>query len=286
MSHRRSAAALACGAALIAGSCLGCGPSEEEHKAKLNEVLSLKAQLDSEQAQSKKTKADLDLASERVEQLKKQLAAAGVDVTNLGSSAEQQARALEDYRRRIDQIEQIRKRFNLLRDKLESVTKLGALVTTRGNRMVIVLPGDTLFELNRETLKREGQAILLKVADVIKNDAGLSARSFQIAGHTDGSPLKATQFKDNLGLSVMRAREVLALLVLPADKGGGGLSAQKWSAAGHGDADPVAPNDTPEHKQSNRRCEIVVLPAADEVIDLKALAAPAPPQPARPQDGP
>jgi chemotaxis protein MotB len=69
----------------------------------------------------------------------------------------------------------------------------------------------------------------------------------------------------------MRAREVLVYLVSPADKGGGGLSPSRWSAAGYGETDPVKGNDSPEGKQSNRRCELVVVPNVEEMLDLKSL---------------
>ena len=72
----------------------------------------------------------------------------------------------------------------------------------------------------------------------------------------------------------MRAREVLMFLLQPTDKGGGGLNPTKWSAAGYGDTDPVKPNDTPENKQANRRCELVVVPNMEEMLDLKSLTQP------------
>lgn len=272
MFHRRPLVALVVGAAILVTGGLGCGPSEEEYRAKLSEIESLKGQLASEQAAHKKAKGELDEAAARIEQLKKQLAAAGVDISNLNANLEQQARALEDYRKRAEQLDQIKKRFDLLRQKLQALTKLGLNVTIRNNRMVIQLPGDVLFDSSRETLKKEGLEILLKVAEVIRNDPGLSARTFQVAGHTDSAPLLGGRFKDNWGLSVMRAREVLAFLIKPSDEGGGGLNSTKWSASGYGDTDPVKPNDTPENKQANRRCELVVVPNVEEVLDLKSLA--------------
>lgn len=256
-------------AAVVAAA--GCGHSEDEWQAKLREIVTLKDQLAAEQALHRKAKAEIEEAEAKIEELKRQLKAAGVDISNLNANLEQQARALEDYKRRAEQLEQIRKRFELLRDRLQSLTKLGLAVTVRNNRMVIQLPGDVLFDSGRETLKKEGVEILGQVAEVIRNDTGLSMRSFQVAGHTDDAPLTRGRFKDNWGLSVMRAREVLAFLVKPIDKGGGGLNPARWSAAGYGSTDPVKPNDTPEGKQANRRCELVVLPNVEEMLDLKAL---------------
>jgi chemotaxis protein MotB len=101
-----------------------------------------------------------------------------VNISNLSANVEQQARALEDYKQRADQLDQIKKRFELLRDKLQSLTKLGLSVTVRNNRMVIQLPGDVLFDSGKETLKKDGEDILRKVANVIRGDKGWrSARS-------------------------------------------------------------------------------------------------------------
>ena len=251
-------------------SLVGCGYSEEEMQAKIREIESLKTQLSAEQAQNKKAKTELDEAAAKIEQLKTQLKAAGVDISNLNANLEQQARALEDFKRRAEQLEAIKKRFEALRDKLAALTKLGLNVTVRNTRMVIQLPGDVLFDPGRETLKKEGQEILAKVAEVIRNDPGLMSRSFQVAGHTDSDALKGGRFKDNWGLSAMRAREVLVFLVDTQEKGGG-LSPNRWSAVGYGDTDPVRANDSPENKQANRRCELVVLPNVEEMLDLKTL---------------
>ena len=50
-----------------------------------------------------------------------------------------------------------------------------------------------------------------------------------------------------------------------------GLPRTRWSAAGFGDTDPVADNDTPDGRQQNRRCEIIVVPNAEEMLDLRSL---------------
>jgi len=270
---RRRTSWLLVGAALFAFSgATGCGYSEEEMQAKNREIEALKAQLAEEQSASKKAKGELDDAKTQIEQLRQQLKAAGVDISKLNANLEEQAKALEEFRRRAEQLEAIKKRFELLREKLQALTKLGLNVTVRNNRMVIQLPGDVLFDPGKETLKKEGTDILLKVAEVVRNDAGLNQRSFQVAGHTDADKLSGGRFKDNWGLSVMRAREVLAFLIESPDKGGGGLNRERWSASGYGDTDPVKPNDTPENKQANRRCELVVLPNVEEMLDLKTLA--------------
>ena len=271
-SVARSGWRLVAGALLALVMLSGCGYSEEEMRARLREIENLQQQLSAEQAQSQQAKRELDEAQARIEQLKQQLKDAGLDIATLSKDIEEKARALEEYKKRAAQFEQIRKRFEALRAKLEGLTEYGLKVTVRKNRLVIQLPGDVLFDTGRETLRKEGEDILLEVAAVIRKDAALNKRHFQVAGHTDSRPMRwGGTFKDNWGLSVMRAREVLAYLVKPVEDGGGGLAPNHWSAAGYGATDPVEPNDTPEHMQANRRCELIVVPDVEEMLDLKSL---------------
>jgi chemotaxis protein MotB len=250
---------------------LGCGYTEEEMRAKQREIDNLRNQLSAEQAQSQKAQKEIDDARARIEQLKAQLKAAGVDMATLSKNMEEQARALEEYKKRAAELEKIKRRFELLRAKLQGLTKFGLNVTVRNNRLVIQLPGDVLFDTGRVSLRKKGEEILVQVASVIRGDSDLSKRQFQVAGHTDNEPLRAGIFKDNWGLSVMRAREVLAFLIKPTADSGGGLSAGNWSASGYGSLDPVAPNDTAEGRQKNRRCELIVVPNVEEMLDLKTL---------------
>jgi chemotaxis protein MotB len=249
---------------------IGCAHSEDEWQAQLRTIGDLKTKLDAEQAQAKKARADLDESTTKIEQLKQQLRAAGVDVANLDQNLEAQARATEEQRLRGERLEAARRRFALLRSRLGPLAKQGVAVTVRNNRLTVELPGDTLFEAGREALKRDGRQVILAVAEAIRSEPGLAARTYQVVDHVDpaAAPGRA---KDAFGLSVLRAREVVSLLVQPSGKGGGGLDARRWSAAGYGDADPLKANDTPEARQANRRCEIVLQPAPEEVLDLRSL---------------
>jgi chemotaxis protein MotB len=259
----------------VALAALACGHSEEEWQGKLKENQELTNQLNAEKAAHKKSDDDLASAQGQVDALKGQLKKLGLDLSNLNADYAEQKDALEKLRKDKEQLEQIRKRFEALKQKLDSLTKLGLSVTVRKNRMTIQLPGDVLFDSGRVDLKKEGKEILLKVAEVIRNDKDLNSRSFQVAGHTDNTPLVGGVFRDNWGLSAMRAREVLTFLVAPtsekAGAGGGGLPPDHWSAAGYGDTDPVAANDKPADKQKNRRVELVVVPNVEEMLDLKSL---------------
>ncbi len=51
----------------------------------------------------------------------------------------------------------------------------------------------------------------------------------------------------------------------------GGLPVEHWSAAGFGDTDPVANNASKDGQQKNRRCDLIVVPSVEEMLDLKTL---------------
>jgi chemotaxis protein MotB len=237
----------------------GCGYSEDQWQAQLAKYNQLKADDD----------AKLRDAQSKVDDLTRQLKDLGVEVTSTKASLADRQKALEEYQARAHQLELIKERFEKLKSKLDELTKLGLAVNVRHNRMVISLPGDVLFDSGRETLKKDGQAILMKVAGVIKADPQLLSRDYQVAGHTDNKPLQRGPFKDNWGLSLMRAREVLVFLVDPSK--GGQLPVAHWSATGFAETDPIASNDTDDGRQKNRRCELIVSPSVEEMLDLKAI---------------
>jgi hypothetical protein len=185
--------ALLAALAVVGATVLGCGHSEEEMQAKQREIASLKSQLDAEQDQHKKAQAELDDAKKRVDDLKEQLRKAGVDISNLNANLEEQARALEDYKRRAEQLDQIKKRFELLRSKLQALTKLGLNVTVRNNRMVIQLPGDVLFDSGKRDPQegRRGHPAQGGRGHSRRHDAGFRAFLPGRRPHRQRSPSRA-----------------------------------------------------------------------------------------------
>jgi chemotaxis protein MotB len=245
--------------AALAVFAIGCGYSEDQWQAQLAKYNQLKSDDD----------AKIHAEQAKIDDLTRQLKDLGVEVSTTKADLAQRQKALEEYQARAHQLELIKERFEKLKSKLDELTKLGLAVNVRHNRMVISLPGDVLFDSGRETLKKDGQAILLKVAGVINADPQLLSRDYQVAGHTDNKPLQRGPFKDNWGLSLMRAREVLVFLVDP--KKGGALPIDHWSATGFADTDPISSNDTDDGRQKNRRCELIVSPSVEEMLDLKAI---------------
>jgi len=256
----------------LSATAAGCGHSEDEWQAQLSKYQNLQS---TAAAREDALKRELAEARQAVANLEAQLRAMGVDVKQLeteksrmAATLQERERALAEYKARAQRLEAIRARYELLRKKLDELTKFGLAVNIRKNRMVISLPGDVLFDTGKDTLRKDGEDILKKVAAIIKADKSLLDRDYQVAGHTDAQPLSRPPFHDNWGLSLMRARSVLLFLVGK----NGNLPRLHWSAAGFADTDPVAPNTTRDGQQKNRRCELIVVPDVDEMLDLRDIA--------------
>jgi chemotaxis protein MotB len=258
---------------------IGCGHGEDEWQAQLDKYNKLAAKYQATEDELAKEKA-------RAEKLTKELEALGFQLSATDAEKDKLKDALEEYKQRAAALERIKARFELLRKKLEELTKLGLKIQIRNNRMVVSLPGDVLFASGRAELEDKGKDILGKVANVIRGDADLSRRTYQVAGHTDNDKIQSAyalkEFKDNWGLSLMRARTVLLYLVAPTDdpkKPGGGLDPGLWSASGYGETDPVAGNDDAAGREKNRRVELIMMPNVEEMLDLKSLVNEPDPEP-------
>ncbi len=261
------------------GLLAGCGYSEDEWQAQLAKYEKLNAAYGAEKAEHAKARQELEELQARIGELTKQLEdmgfklqETGTEKQKLGARLEELNKALDEYKARAAALERIKARFEELRSKLNKLTDMGLKVSIRNNRMVISLPGDVLFASGQDKLKPEGVRVLGQVAEVIRNDPSLRARYFQVAGHTDSKPLKGGPFKDNWGLSAMRAREVLVYLTAPADDkdGGGGLDPARLHAAGYGSTDPAVTGTDDASLQANRRVELVLMPDVEEMLDLRS----------------
>jgi chemotaxis protein MotB len=287
-SRKISSFALVMALGFAGNALVGCGHSEDEWQAELAKEKKLQADLDAERAAHGKTQAELKKVQGEVDQLKKDLAAYEDLKKQFGSEKDKASKlekALAEAEARAKALEAAKKRLEALKKKLDELKKFNLKVAVRHNQIVIEMPGDVLFAPGSELLSAEGKTVLMKVADVIRGDADLVKRSYQVIGHTDNAPYGGA-FKDNVGLSVMRAREVYEFLTrdpAAADKGpkkpaakkdepaGGGLPKERWSAAGYGDLDPIAgskENQSAEEKKRNRRVEIAILPDASELMKL------------------
>ena len=110
-----------------------------------------------------------------------------------------------------------------------------------------VLTGVT-FETNKALLRSDSENKLDIVVEFMRHKK--SAR-VEISGHTDN----VGNARSNKVLSAKRAEACRSYLVSK------GIDGSRITSVGHGAERPVAPNDTPENREKNRRIEVVELPA-------------------------
>ncbi len=264
ISHRRYSYLLGLTLSLVP-LLVACGHSEQEWKAQLDKYNELGRRTQGQQA-------ELDHVNAEVTRLTADLARQGLDLKTEQTRTGDLQKLLDAAKEQAALLERVKARFEALREKLKELTNIGLEVTIRHNKMVISLPGDVVFAAGSDKLTKPGERALSKVRKVLLSDPGLAERYYQVAGHTDNQQLVRTveEFKDNWGLSLMRAREVL--LFLTKTEAGSGLQVKHWSAAGYAETDPVAANATVEARRRNRRVELVVQPDVEEMLDLKSLA--------------
>lgn len=264
------------GAAMVAIALGGCGHTDEEMAAKQREIDKLSADLKAAKAQIADDQAKYTEAQNSIEKMKEQLKQAGLGLDKSKEETARLAQALAEYKQRADQLAVIEARFRELRSKLDKLNQFGVKVVPRNNRLVVQLPGDILFDSGKDDLKPQGKEVLSQVAEVIRGDKDLNNRYFLVAGHTDNVKYPpGGYFKDNWGLSVMRARQVVVFLTAEpkagAKTGGGGLNPRRLAATGYAEFDPIAgtvEQQSDEDKKKNRRVELVVQPNVEEMLNL------------------
>jgi len=107
------------------------------------------------------------------------------------------------------------------------------------------------FEYNSADIKEESFGLIDEIAAVLKDNARIT--KVDVEGHTDSSG----SARYNRKLSLKRAKSVVAYLV---DKG---IDAGRLEAKGYGAEKPIAPNDTDEGKDANRRVEFNIVEQGD-----------------------
>jgi outer membrane protein OmpA-like peptidoglycan-associated protein len=103
------------------------------------------------------------------------------------------------------------------------------------------------FDTNSDRIRPESTPTLKEIGKMLQDHPDLR---ISIEGHTDSDGDDA----HNQDLSERRAASVKAFLVEAYE-----IDASRLESAGFGETAPVAPNDTPEGKQQNRRVDLVKL---------------------------
>jgi OOP family OmpA-OmpF porin len=103
------------------------------------------------------------------------------------------------------------------------------------------------FEASKAIIKEESFSLLHDIADVIKKNPQVKKISIEGHASAEGNPAKNKKLSDD------RAKSVMTHLVKKE-----GIDAARLTAKGWGSEKPIAPNDTLEGREKNRRVEFLV----------------------------
>jgi len=236
---------------VIASGCVSNGTFKKMEAGKNEEIATLqqnKAALEDQKKTLEQQKAALEQDNATLKQ----------QVTSLeqkNTAMQEQVGALEQEKASLVAASQQRQQqYDALVQGLSQEVEKGQLqVKQYKNMLAVDLAEQIFFDSGKATLKKEGKEVLKKVGAALK---GYENKIIRVVGHTDNVPvaksLQAT-FPTNWDLSVARAANVVRYLQEV------GVPPERMVASGRAEYDPVAPNDTPEGRQKNRRIEIMLI---------------------------
>jgi chemotaxis protein MotB len=222
------------------------------------------AELDARQKELAACKSDLEACTSARNDSDAKLAAATQELSGYRQTAEANQRRLEEMQR---QEAQMRERLSKeLTDRNVEIEQLKGQLSVRMLDKIVFRSGSAV-------ILPTGMEVLDKLAEAVKGNDD----TIRIEGHTDDTPISAAlkaKYPTNWELSAARAASVANYFETKHQ-----IDPKRLEAVGFSMYRPVAPNDTPENKQRNRRVEIVLKPAAEPEA-AAAPAAPAEPAPA------
>ena len=241
----------AAAAALALGGCVTQGTYEELQAEKNQEIAALR----SEQATLEQQVRVLQEQRAALEQEKGSLERAKEALDGQQAELLKQVNMLEGQKAKLmSASRQSQEQYDALVANLSDQVQKGQLQVRRYKDMLTVDVAEQLFfDSGRATLKESGKAVLKEVADAMK---AYEDKAIRVVGHTDNVPIsKAAQkvFPSNWELSAARATTVVRFLQEA------GIAPERLIATGRAEYAPVAPNESPEGRQKNRRIEITLV---------------------------
>lgn len=129
----------------------------------------------------------------------------------------------------------------------EQLAGSGVDVQRQGDNIILNMPSDVTFAVDRSDIEARFYPTLDKVADTLVQ---YPQTTIDVIGHADSTGDAAY----NQALSERRASSVASYLVSR------GVLRDRLYVAGRGETQPIASNDTVEGRAKNRRVEVVLRP--------------------------
>jgi len=229
---------------LITSGCVSSGKFKKMEADKNTQIEALEKQKAALEQDKNKTEGNLNTLKERYSALEQKNAATEQQVGSL----QQEKASL------VAASQQQQQQYEALVQGLSSEVEKGQLQVRQFKNMLTVdLAEKIFFDSGKATLKPGGKDVLKKVGEALK---GYENKIIRVVGHTDNVPMaKSLQgtFPTNWDLSVARATTVVRFLQEV------GVPPERMVPSGRAEYDPVAPNDSPEGRQKNRRIEIMLI---------------------------
>lgn len=251
---RLSVVSLLCASAILLN---GCTPGATD----------LRIQNDRQRARIAQLESDLKTANLQLDQLRRQLAAAGETEGIEVSSLKRRIAALEeDLAKKMELIASMQEKLlsggaalpPVLTTKLEDFANASDMVTYDADRGIVKFKSDLLFEIASDVVATTAVQAVKSLCGILNSE---EAKQFDIivAGHTDDIPIEkpATRAKHptNWHLSAHRAISVLNVMT------SSGIESKRVSVRGFGEYRPVEPNAPNKGgNPKNRRVEIYIVP--------------------------
>jgi len=179
-----------------------------------------------------------------------------------------EAREAELAARR-QEVEQLRGTYEGLVADLESEVATGQIeIQQLREGLQLNLTQDVLFASGSAELNDSGRSVLRRVAQRLNE----VPHRVEVRGYTDSVPIRgplAARYPSNWELAGARASGVVRYL---AERK---VDPQRLVSVSRGENDPIAPNDTPEGRQKNRRIAIMLIPARPDSVAKTVEPAPA-----------
>jgi len=242
-------------------------------------------------SEKKNRQLELDLAERKGEnnilvglrdELQLQIENMESQMTNLGSTSqtaennlrkdiktkENEIAALQEKLKKVDAVfaknkTMLDKISGELAFEFQSMNLNSAEVTTKLDKITLILPSDLLFrKKSTSRMIDSGNTLLEKVSVILNRYPQIVVN---VVGHTDNSSPDVRKFKDNWNYSSLQAATIVRSLVSDYD-----MNASQLSAIGKGEYEPRTSNSTRDGKAMNRRIEFVIFqPTEDLAKEIK-----------------
>lgn len=233
----------------------------------LNDILSKKSNelLSQATGENKKLVDELNKTQEALQKKEDMLKGLEKSLNEKQAAIDLANKNLEEKQKRVDDMEKLlaeqQAASEALKNKVQNALlgfkDKGLTVTEKEGKVYVSMEAKLLFATGSTAVDPNGKKALIDLAKAIENEADME---IIVEGHTDTDKLASSSYpKDNWDLSVLRATEVVKILLANST-----VKPQVLSASGRSEFHPVDAAD----KAKNRRIEIILQPKLDELYKL------------------